>query len=239
MKLGKRPRRDDPRTLFLSKYLLPGAPPPPPAKAYYEYLVKDWKMFGNDHIGDCTCASAGHLIMNWTAHTTSEAKLGDDEIIAAYSAVSGFDPFTGNGDNGAVELDVLNYWRKTGVAGHKITAYSALDVKNLTQVKQGIYLFGGIYIGVQLPVSAQRQEVWDVVDNDQGVWGGHAIPILGYGRDGFACITWGRIKYLTNDFWFRYVEEAYAILSPEWVDREGIAPNHVDLASLEADLPLL
>jgi hypothetical protein len=239
MKLGKRPVRYDERTLFLSKYLITRAPDPPPTKTYYEYLVKEWGLMKNDVIGDCTVASAGHLIMNWTAHTKAEVVPSDAEIEAAYATITGYDPLTGKNDNGAYELDVLNYWRKDGIAGRKIDAYAALDVKNLTQVKQGIFLFGGVYMGLVLPRSAQTQEVWDVVGSDGGSWGGHAVPVLGYGRHGFACITWGRIKYLSNAFWLKYVEECYAVLSPDWVNRDGIAPNHVDLASLQSDLAVL
>ena len=36
---------------------------------------------------------------------------------------------TGLNDNGAVILDVLNYWRKTGIGGHPISAYA--DLKEL------------------------------------------------------------------------------------------------------------
>ena len=239
MRLGKKPPKIDARTLMLPKYLLPTAPPAPPAKTYWEYLIREWKMLRNDTLGDCTCASAGHMLMNWTAHTKNEVVPTDEEIVSAYCAVSGYDRRTGENDNGAYELDVLNYWRKTGIAGRQILAYASIEPKNLEHVKQAIYLFGGVYMGVVLPRSAQSQDVWDAVKDDGGVWGGHAVPVLGYGRDGFACITWGQIKYITNAFWQKYVEESYAVLSPDWVDRDGIAPNHVDLTSLQSDLALL
>ena len=70
---------------------------------------------GNDKIGDCTCAAAGHLIMEWTS--LAQPKMftpTDPQIVAAYSAITGYNPKTGANDNGAAELDVLNYWRKTG-----------------------------------------------------------------------------------------------------------------------------
>jgi hypothetical protein len=52
-----------------------------------------------------------------------------------------------------------------------------------------IWLFGGAYIGVELPIRAQHQDVWDVPahpgpDNEPGSWGGHAVYLVGYeGRD--------------------------------------------------------
>lgn len=36
---------------------------------------------------------------------------------------------------------------------HKVTAFTALDLKNQTQAQSAVYLLGGIYIGVELPDS--------------------------------------------------------------------------------------
>jgi hypothetical protein len=33
-----------------------------------------WAMMDNDQIGDCTCAAAGHLIMEWTAAAQSKMR---------------------------------------------------------------------------------------------------------------------------------------------------------------------
>ena len=38
-------------------------------------------------------------------------------------------------DRGAVELDVLRYWRKTGIGGTKIDAFMALEPKNHLHVQ--------------------------------------------------------------------------------------------------------
>ena len=66
-------------------------------------------MMENDQIGDCTCAAAGHLIMEWTANAGKKMVMPTDkQIVAAYSAVTGYNPETGANDNGAVEIDVLN-----------------------------------------------------------------------------------------------------------------------------------
>jgi hypothetical protein len=52
-------------------------------------------------------------------------------------------------------------------------------------VATAIWLFGGAYIGVELPISAQNQDVWDVSanpgpDDEPGSWGGHALYLVGY-----------------------------------------------------------
>ena len=65
MKLGKLAPKAHPKTLQFSRYLKAGAPPLPPAKVYWEYKVPvgAWQMFGNDTIGDCTCACIAHMLM--------------------------------------------------------------------------------------------------------------------------------------------------------------------------------
>src|SRR5580704_7817183 len=155
LKLGKQVARHDPRTLLLAAYLTP-ALPTAPASFDLTSKVQAWGMMDNDQIGDCTCAAAGHLIMEWTANAKKKGSTPTDtQIVAAYSAITGYNPATGANDNGAVEIDVLNFWRQSGIAGHKIGAYMALEPANHNHIMDSVYIFGGCYIGLQLPISAQ------------------------------------------------------------------------------------
>lgn len=236
MKFGKLAPKRSLKTPALSNFMSAKLVPAPPAKAFWEYKVRVWNMLGNDTIGDCTCAAAAHLIMNWTDHGAGEFDPTLDQTIEAYSAVSGYDPLTGANDNGAAELDVLNYWTKTGVAGHKIQGFATLDVQNIAQIKAATYLFGGTYMGFQVPQSAMDQnqagQTWDVTADDSPIVGGHAVPILGYGADGGACITWGQIQHFTWAFWQKYVDEAYACVSTDWLNQFGKSPVGLDLVGL-------
>jgi hypothetical protein len=83
VKLGKHPVRHDPRTLLMAKYVLPGLPPPPPTQDWGSKVGANWGMMGNDKIGDCTCAAAGHLVMDWTANTGKEVAPSVQQIVAA------------------------------------------------------------------------------------------------------------------------------------------------------------
>jgi len=88
----------------------------------------------NDQIGDCTCAAAA--TSSWNGPRPPSLKMAtptDKQIVAAYSAITGYNPTTGANDNGAQEIDVLNYWRQQGIGGHKIQAYIALEPSNHTQ----------------------------------------------------------------------------------------------------------
>ncbi len=242
MKLGKRAPRHDPRTLLLANYLSPAVLPVLPDQEDWSGKVPAWGMMKNDTIGDCTCAAAGHLIEEWTSNVGQEVVPLDDDIVAAYSAITGYDPQTGNNDNGAAELDVLNYWRQTGIAGRKIDAYVALEPGNHEHVRAAVYIFGGCYIGVQLPISAQKQQVWSVPpggpqgDGTPGSWGGHAVPVVAYDALGLTVVTWGMLLRMTWGFWDAYCDESYAVLSEDFLDQNKVAASGIDLQSLQADL---
>jgi hypothetical protein len=244
MKLGRAEARHDRRTLQLSKYL-PGTLPPPPIACKYSDKVDIFPMYKNDEIGDCTFASAAHMIQAWAAAGKSECvDIGDAAVVAAYSASTGYDPNNPDSDQGAVELDVLKYWKNTGIGGHKIGAYVSVEPRSTTLVRDAISLFGGLYIGLALPVAAQHQAVWEVPpggargDGKPGSWGGHAVPILDYDPRGLSVVTWGAVKRLSWGFLRLYCEEAYAILSEDFVT-DGKAGSGFDVATLQADLALL
>ena len=244
MHLGKSEARHDPRTLVLASYISSALPPAPAAFGYSHY-VSTWPMYGNDQIGDCTIAGAGHLIQCWTAAGKhAEITIAQSDVIAAYEAIGGYNPADPTTDEGAVELDVLRYWRTHGIGGHKIGAYMSVSPQSTALVKDAIYLFGGIYIGLELPVSAQTQTVWDVPPGGArgpgkpGSWGGHCVIITDYDARGLTCVTWGATKRITWAFLRAYCSEAYAILSRDFL-LAGMAPNGFELAELQRDLVML
>ncbi|HXU64054.1 MAG TPA: hypothetical protein VN962_20285 [Polyangia bacterium] len=239
-KLGKKPARHDPRTLQMANYL--ALPAIPAAQDWTKKAAHNWGMMLNDELGDCTCAAIGHIVQAWTSNAgPKEITLPDDAILKAYEAVSGYKPGKPDTDQGAVELDVLKYWRKTGVGGQKIEAFVALEPKNHAHVQAAVDLFGGAYIGLALPVSAQRQQVWSVPPGGPtgqgapGSWGGHAVVVEAYDAHGVTCITWGQKKRMTWSFWDTYCDEAYATLSELWAGK-GPSTSGFDMAALKSDL---
>jgi hypothetical protein len=246
MKLGKLAPKHNAKTLQFSKYLLPSALPPPPSKAYYEYRVpaSAWGLLGNDQYGDCTCAGPGHEIMNRTAHSGTMATITEADALTMYAAICpGFDPTTDANDNGAAITDALNYLLTTGLAGHKINGWAAIDNTNILSIKQGIYLFGSVNIGVQLPNSAMTQtqagQSWDVVADDGGIDGGHCVPLMGYGAAGCTCVTWGQLQQMSWPWFLKYCDEAYAEIALDWLNANGEAPNSLNIDALTADLNAL
>lgn len=244
MKLGKLAPKHNAKTLFLYNYLKPFAPMPPPSKAYYEYKVLGWGMYGNDQFGDCTCAGPAHEVMNRTAHSGTLVAPTDAEVLAMYGTVCpGFDPATDANDNGAAITDALNYMVNTGLAGEKIDGWAAIDYTNQTAIKQGIYLFGSVNIGVQIPNSAMDQtqagKPWEVLENDGGIDGGHCIPVMGYGSEGLTCVTWGQLQQMSWQWFMTYCDEAYCELAMDWVRANGTAVNSLNMAQLTEDLAAL
>ena len=241
MKLGKLPPRYDKRTLMLGKYLDAQLPAPPHACGREFKVGDDFGMMLNDELGDCTCAAAGHMIQTWTANTDHMVTPSDLDILEAYKAVGGYDPNDPSTDRGADELTVLKYWRTHGISRRKIAAFAALEPKNELHIRDSVFLFGGCYIGVALPLSAQGQDVWVVPpygiagDGAPGTWGGHAVPVVGYGRRGLTVVTWGKLLRMSWNFWETYVDEAYAIVSQDYLAR-GVNPNGFNLAELQSDL---
>ena len=246
LKLGKAAARHDPRTLLLASYVSTGLPVPP-QDFDLTTKIKAWGMMDNDQIGDCTCAAAGHLIMEWTANAGKKMVTPTDkQVVAAYSAITGYNPATGANDNGANEIDVLNYWRQSGVASHKIGAYVALEPSNHQHVMDSVYVFGGCYIGLQLPTSAQSQtqnhQPWSVPpggpngDGKPGSWGGHAVPVMAYDARGLTVVTWGALQTMTWSFWEAYCDEAYAILTNDYLTGKKQTPQGFSITQLQADL---
>lgn len=243
-KLGKQASVFDERTLRLAKYIKPGLPVPP-SQTDFSIPVKDWGMMLNDKIGDCTVAAGGHSIQQWTANATKQITPSDESILSAYKAISGYVPGHPETDNGANMLDVLKYWRKSGIADRKIGAFASVEPTNFNHVRAAIWIFGGAYLGLNLPKSAQKQEVWDVPAGGPrgpgrpGSWGGHAVNVAGFGPKGLLIVTWGALKWMSWEFLKAYGDEIYAIISEDFLV-EGKTPNNgFDMETLKTDLKLV
>jgi hypothetical protein len=253
-KYGRLPAKHDPRTPRFAHYTGPVLPQPPES-CDWSKAVQTWPMMGNDRIGDCTCAAAGHLIQSWSSNADGTATAPtEDQVINAYASITGYDPKTGSGDNGASELDVLNYWRTTGIAGNRISGFVEIDPMNSDHVRQAVLLFGGAYLGIDMPRSAEDQfeagQPWAPDGWFDPIVGGHAVPIVGYDAQHLKVITWGRVQLMTWDFLGRYCEEAYCILDPCWLSTrtlawyerpfgDALSPGGFNLAQLRVDLAAL
>ena len=249
-RLGKHAAREDSRTFKFAKYVTALTPTPPVVNWAQALEINSWPMYGNDTLGDCVEAASGHLIELWDDGSDNNLGMPTlQQIIAAYSGAAGYVPGQPDTDNGTDMLSFLNYWRKTGVGGHKILAYVKLEPGNIQQLRQSIYLFGGAFVGLQLPTAVQGASAWTVGSSLKGnyapgSWGGHCVPLVGYRvlknkpqrRTRFDVVSWGGTLDMTDQFYRDYSDEAYAILSQDWIASTGTACNHLDMAQLQTDL---
>ena len=224
--------------------------------------VYDWPMYCNgegdpgnppgspDGIGDCTIAEAAHAYTALSVYAGKPQVLfSDQEIISTYSAISGYDPATGANDNGCQMQDVLAYNRATGMTDvdgnvHKVLMYAALgNPSDITMLSQVLKTFGYVYIGVNCPQSAQEQfgnGPWTYVPGSP-IEGGHCIGLhrrQPYGsRVGvFDMATWGALQPTTISFIANYTEEAWAVVTQDWIEANGSSCDGIALAQLESDM---
>ncbi|MDE2102623.1 MAG: hypothetical protein KGL39_35585 [Patescibacteria group bacterium] len=249
-KLGCRPPRPErqARLLRLRNYLNSSLlPAPPPSTNHRAGIV--WPMMANDTTGDCTIACVGHMIQEWTTLNGVSLVLTDQQVLATYSALTGYDPRqtqpdgSNPTDKGAVITDVLDAWRQSGIQGNQLGAYVSLGVTNHADVIEAVYLFGSIDCGVNLPAAWQGADVWDAPSRwhlfhrwAPGSWGGHCVPIVDYDAQYLYAVSWGQVVPVSYAAWDMYFSEAYALLDMAWFNGQKVAPNGFDLEALTADL---
>jgi hypothetical protein len=249
-KLGKLPKREDPRTLKMARYVKPVPPAPkPPASADWITKVPSWDMYGNDQYGDCVIAAMAH-IQNQAQFLTS-GKFTDynlTQILSMYSAIGGYVPSDGPGgpsDQGCDMLTALKYWKTSGFLGSKILAYMEVDPQNAMQVEQAIAQFGSLFIGVNLPAAVEQFLNWPAPPADltgewePGSWGGHCVPPMDYTPGSQVCVSWGTKLPIADPFFTAYCDEAYVVLFPGWVAANGKSPSGLSLTQLQIDIAAL
>jgi hypothetical protein len=224
--------RSLPRLATFMSAELPAAPP----VFNYANGITNWGMMLNDQLGCCEVATAGHLRMAWTyAATATAVAIPDSVVLSTYSALTGYDPATGQNDTGIATDDLLNYWQTTGIGGNKIAGCVAIDPTNQAEVQQAIYLFGGVFVTVNLPKSAEDQtsagQAWSPVFWSPTL-GGHAIPYLSYGPAGTKAITWGAEQDVTWEFTRQKCNGMFAIVDNDFFNAEGKSPRGLDTAGM-------
>jgi hypothetical protein len=144
-------------------------------------------------------------------------------------------------------IDVLNYWRNTGISGHKISGYASLNVGNLAEMRASVMIFGGVYTGINVPAYLEplfndNSIVWDVAKpgDDTTSVGGHCIWILKYSDEqGWVYfVSWGEIYRMTFALLLQLADEWYAVDSPDFF-RNGKTPLGFDQVAMQSDLEVI
>lgn len=243
-RFGKRPPITDARTLKLIRYAS-HLPLNPPAADFLSAIPIPLPMYGNDTLGDCVAAAAGHMIEGWTEYAGKFFQPSESDVIAFYE-FSGYTPGNPSTDQGWELVPALNVWRQTGIAGHKIAAYAQLITGDYGQLRQAVALFGNAYVGLNLPDY--------VVPNDGADWttipwiyqegqppdqnNGHCVPVMKYSAEKKRAwfISWGAEMLMNPSFYANYSDEAYVVITEDWIKADQESPSGFDITQLMADL---
>lgn len=206
--------------------------------------VSTWPMYLNDQIGDCTEAAKGHMIQALSAvGEGKELTVTNKQVLSWYERDGGYVPGNPSTDNGCQLSTVLANWKQYDSAVCQITEFAELaSFYEIANLKEALYLFGTVYLGIYVPQSAVDQyhagEPWTYVPGSQIV-GGHAIclqEVLAPGNDNMLqVVTWGQLWPMDREFFWHYCEEAWVMISPDWFNSSGVDTDGFNMAELQSD----
>lgn len=239
LKLGKRPATEDPRDAKLADFL-PGLKaanllPKPPAVFGHgnDFAGEAWLMLGNgpddsvfpgfEGCGDCAWAGPAHETMELNRNADRPVPtFTGNVVVAQYSEYSGYDPKTGESDNGSDVREVLAWRQKKGLKDasgnvHKIGPYLALEPKNLDELFYGVFLLECVGLGIEVFDQNQQQfsegKPWTPGGQ---IDGGHYVPAVGRPKAGqLEVITWARKQAATDAFYTTANDESWGYVSAE------------------------
>ena len=181
--------------------------------------IRDWPLYDNRTIPNCSVVAAAHLIRCWTFHETgTPASVSDGEVQAVFQQV--------RKPQGVLSSDLFDLWRDRGIGGHHIAAYAFLDSSNKLLLQTALFACKGLYLSLNLPRSVRAQRVWDVAgpgdggeDFTPGSKGLHAVAAVGYSPAYLDVVSLGRVQRVAWRFLRQYGVAAYAFELP----KEGLA----------------
>jgi len=244
-KFGRLPSapRDLERRLRLKHFLKAGYVGTVPDAVDYVPPVADLPMDSNDKLGDCTAAAAAHIEAAFSRFGQgAPVVVANADVVKFYSGSTGYIPGRPSTDQGGDMATVLKYWSNTGIAGHRLAGYFAVDPTDLNEMRAALWLFGNLYIGFNCPQSAEDAfnagGIWDYTRQGSNIIGGHCVAVHKMVKGGNLTVsTWGGKIDMTPAFWAAYVDEPYSTVSQEWVKNnatpEGLNVDAANAAFLQ------
>jgi hypothetical protein len=221
----------------LRMYMRQGVLPPAPRSFDYSGRVANYPMAKNNKLGDCVCAGGVHSLQ------LAYAEIGEDFVYPGDAAVqTTYFGLTGGGDTGLVESTFLKTWNDSTFLGTQIAGFAPVNIKDKAEVASALYMFGSLFLGVEMPQSAQQQfgarQTWSVVPGSP-IEGGHCVVAAGANPLGIDVITWGAVQSVTWEWWDEYTTEAYVIIPQIFVEVGHGPISDLRVLQLQQDLQLL
>lgn len=227
-KFGSLAKIGDPRTIMLQQVMNTTNLPPLPS-TYILDAVESKRvptpMFQNDIHNCCVIAARGHVTFVF-----EDFEQGITIPIQEYEVMNEYYKQTGGADNGLYMLNSIKLWQSQGwIAGgknYKIYAFAQVNHKDHNQVCHAIMMLKGLYVALNMSMSCYAQvqagNPWTYAPRDS-IWGNHCVYIIGFDSVGPICITWGRVHYMTWEFWDNMCTECYAIIDDKnsWMMEES------------------
>jgi hypothetical protein len=209
-------------------------------------LIRVWKMYLNDRLGDCTCASVAHGLMVFAAMIGVEITITEADIEHMYEH-SGWKPTESEATDQGWTLEAAAEFEKTiGLRGTPgIEGWAGVSPSDDEEQHVAMALFGGLSTGIECPKSTLEQfqegKPFTVVPGSE-IAGGHAIwkvtsHVLASGlvqaTGSFVraseYVTWGGVAPADEAWDKTYVDEHIAFVPIEW---EAKLPEEVRQAGI-------
>lgn len=252
--LGKKPFVADSRDFEWAELRKPlvaaGLMPTVPATFGHGNTYTNWQMLANgpdptapgqakNGAGCCVWSSAANetkiaLTDAGEPQGSVSALFNGATTISDYSACTGYNPTTGEHDEGTEIRQALLYRQKTGIVDtkgvrHKIGPFVKGEPGNLQHLLEMVYFFEALPMGMVVTQAQMDQfseaeaaghtPVWDYVAGSNQI-GGHCIPECGRPDSShITAITWRLRILLTPRLLEKQCDEVWGYLTPERISK--------------------
>jgi hypothetical protein len=255
-KLGKEDPVESPFAEFKT-YFSEALPKPPKSAHWGGRVAIPWDMDGNgpdsevtiapagwSGCGDCVEAGKAHFLKtaNYDCAGHQITLPTPNDVVTEYCAYQGCSPdqlFTDptQYDNGEAIATSLVHWCQEEEYGVLLPFTAPVNPRNKTDLKNAIWLGGGVDLGIQLRQNNETQFPRDWTWTPKSsILGGHDIWACGYTETNYiAIVTWGQLIHMTWEDLMNSIDEAHAVIAPQMV-AAGKTPSGLLIANWESDL---
>lgn len=222
---------------------------PPASIDWHKYCPADGDELMNDRFGCCVEVADYRIIqMRKAVLWKDQTKPLVSDILARYSALTGFNAATGQPDDGTDTVDDMHSWCTKGIKiadqTWDIPFWVIANPADANETNLAIAYTGPVAVTMLLPLAAQDLDAWSQPVGtgpswDQGSWGGHRVMCGKYDGNVRTVRTWGKDILLHPSWWDKYVVGVDVTLSRIWFDTTGLSPMGIDYDTLKQDIASL
>jgi hypothetical protein len=220
--------------------------PVPTSRDWFRFCPADGDALGNDTVGCCVPAATFQGIRLRRAVAWNDGwKPTRDMVLDRYARLTGFDPVTGQPDNGTdTAAETLDYCTRGIQIGENdnfldIPHVCMLAPANRAHMKLAVFMFGAVDMTLNLPLAVQDGDFSRAPGTGSdwvaGSWGAHRVLSGAFDGDVFVIRTWGQDKPVHPEFLDRFLLGCEARISRVWLTATGETPPGMDWDGLMAD----